>query len=166
MDPIFFKGWGNIERIVIVGIASYLALIILIRVSGKHTLSKMNSFDLIITMALGSILGRIIISNDVPLADCLVATALLIFLQWLLSLLTYHSKSFRKLVTASPALVFHNGEFLRKTMRRERVREDEIRAAIEEKGIDDISRVEAVILGANGKFSVIYDYSQIERPRP
>jgi uncharacterized membrane protein YcaP (DUF421 family) len=40
-----------------------------LRVSGKRTLAKMNAFDLVVTVALGSTLATILLSADVSLAE-------------------------------------------------------------------------------------------------
>ena len=50
---IFFNGWEGIARTLVIGVLAYLALILTLRISGKRTLSKMNAFDLIVTVALG-----------------------------------------------------------------------------------------------------------------
>ncbi|MGI8643317.1 MAG: DUF421 domain-containing protein, partial [Thermomicrobiales bacterium] len=47
---MFFDTWMDLVRIVTVGTSSYLALVALLRVSGKRTLSKMNAFDFIVTV--------------------------------------------------------------------------------------------------------------------
>jgi uncharacterized membrane protein YcaP (DUF421 family) len=50
-------------------------------VSGKRTLSKLDAFDLIVTVALGSTLATVLLSRDVALAEGIVAFALLVGLQ-------------------------------------------------------------------------------------
>ena len=39
---------------VAVGVLAYIALVVVLRISGKRTLAKMNGFDLVVTVALGS----------------------------------------------------------------------------------------------------------------
>ena len=50
---MWFTGWEPPVRTVLTGVCAYAALILLLRVSGKQTLSKMNAFDLVVTVALG-----------------------------------------------------------------------------------------------------------------
>lgn len=78
---MFFDTWQGLGRIVVVGVLAYAALVIFLRFSGKRTLSKMNAFDLIVTVALGSTLATILLSKDVALAEGLLALLLLIALQ-------------------------------------------------------------------------------------
>lgn len=43
----------------VIGVLAYASLILLLRASGKRTLSKMNAFDFIVTVALGSTLASV-----------------------------------------------------------------------------------------------------------
>ena len=47
MEDIFYTGWKPLLRIFIITVIAYPAIIVLLRVSGKRTLSKMNAFDFI-----------------------------------------------------------------------------------------------------------------------
>ncbi|MEO5952961.1 MAG: hypothetical protein ABIQ44_10905 [Chloroflexia bacterium] len=76
-----FNNWESIGRLLLVGTLAYFALIVLLRVSGKRTLSKMNAFDFIVTVALVSTLASVLLSKDVPLAEGVITLALLIVLQ-------------------------------------------------------------------------------------
>ncbi len=78
MDAIFFNGWAVLGRTLLIGVLAYLSLIIMLRVSGKRTLAKMNAFDLVVTVAIGSTLATIVLSKSVALAEGLLALALLV----------------------------------------------------------------------------------------
>ena len=80
-DRMFFDGWGALVRTLVVGVIAYVALLVLWRVSGKRTLSKMNAFDAVGTVALGSTLASVLTSRDIGLAQGIVAFALLVGLQ-------------------------------------------------------------------------------------
>jgi len=51
---VFFDDLQDLWRVGAVGVLSYIALIVVLRLSGKRTLAKMNAFDLVVTVALGS----------------------------------------------------------------------------------------------------------------
>jgi uncharacterized membrane protein YcaP (DUF421 family) len=57
MEKIFFNVWESIVRTLVIGVLAYAILILQLRISGKRTLSKMNAFDFIVTIALGSTLA-------------------------------------------------------------------------------------------------------------
>jgi uncharacterized membrane protein YcaP (DUF421 family) len=66
---MLYSGWYGTFRVAVVSIAAYVALLVFLRVSGKRTLSKMNAFDLVVTVALGSTLATVILSKQVALAE-------------------------------------------------------------------------------------------------
>ena len=157
---MFFDSWEGVLRVVIAGTLSYISLIVILRISGKRTLSKMNMFDFVITVALGSTFATIILSKDVALVEGLLALALLVFLQYVVAWLSIHSKAFQKLVKGEPSLLFYRGRFLHDALREERIAVEEIRAAARSNGISDMSQLGAVVLETDGTFSVIPAFDQ------
>lgn len=155
MTSMFFNSWHDIGRTILVGALAYSGLILILRVSGKRTLSKMNAFDLIVTVALGSILASALLSKDVALAESLAAFATLIGLQFIVAWLCVRFKPISNLVKAEPSLLFHRGEFCSQNMRRERVVEAEVRSAVRAQGIASLEEIEAVVLETDGSFTVI-----------
>lgn len=154
-QEMLFQGWSGIWRTVIVGVLAYAGLILFLRVSGKRTLTKLNAFDLVVTVALGSTLATILLSSDVALAEGLTAFAVLIALQFIVTWTSVRLAFVRRMVRSEPSLLVSNGEFLRDAMRRARVTEDEIRSAIRSAGVDGPEAVTAVVLEADGELSVV-----------
>src|SRR5918911_4171620 len=109
---MFFDGWYGPVRVVVVGTLAYTALVLLLRVSGKRTLSKLNAFDLVVTVALGSTLATVLLSKDVALAEGVLAFALLILLQFAITWLSVRSGRVQGLVKAEPSLMLHHGRLL------------------------------------------------------
>lgn len=152
---MLFTDWWSLLRVLVIGVSAYAALVVMLRISGKRTLSKMNAFDLIVTVALGSTLASAILTRDVALADALLAFALLIGMQFLVATLSVRSKLVRQLVKSEPTLLMRRGEFLREAMRHERVIEAEILAAVRSGGVTHLEDVEAVVLETDGTFTVL-----------
>ncbi|RYD87586.1 MAG: hypothetical protein EOP50_20525, partial [Sphingobacteriales bacterium] len=59
---MFFDSGYDLLRVVLVGTLAYLGCVVLMRISGNRTLSKMNSFDLVVTVAFGSTLSSILVT--------------------------------------------------------------------------------------------------------
>ena len=112
----------------------------------------MNAFDLIVTVALGSILATTLLSSDVSLVEGLTAFIVLIGMQFVIAWLSIRSSTASGWVKFEPALLFHQGEFLQQALRRERVTEAEVRAAVRIQGIASMEAVIAVILETDGSF--------------
>lgn len=152
---MFFNNWFNLLSVLVVGVLAYIALIVWLRVFGKRTLSKWNAFDFVVTIALGSILATVIISKDVALIEGITAFLLLISLQFVITWLSVRFDFVKNIIKSKPTLLLDKGEFLPEAMRRQRVDQSEIRAAIRSQGLAAIEEAEAVVLETDGTFSVI-----------
>ncbi|PSL34400.1 uncharacterized protein DUF421 [Planomicrobium soli] len=147
--------WDSFVRIVTVGTLAYIGLILFLRISGKRTLSKLNAFDLVVTVALGSTLSTVLLDSSLTLFEGLTAFALLLVLQYLISFGSIHWGWFNKLIKSEPKLLYLNGEFLRSAMKKERMTEIEILQAIRSSGSGSTSEATAVVLETDGSLSVI-----------
>ncbi|KMY53384.1 membrane protein [Bacillus sp. FJAT-27231] len=159
---MFFNSWEAIGRTFVVGVLSYIALIFILRMSGKRTLSKMNAFDFVVTVALGSTLATILLSKKVALAEGVTAFFVLIGMQYAVAWLSVRSTLVSKMIKSNPQLLYYNGHFLRDTMRTERVLEVEILQAARSNGVGSMDKVEAVVLETNGQISVIKKSTETE----
>ncbi|MFD2189769.1 DUF421 domain-containing protein [Pistricoccus aurantiacus] len=155
MEQVFFDSGQALLRVAVSAVLAYITLVVFLRISGRRTLSKMNAFDLVVTVALGSILATIILSKDVTLAQGGLALAALIGMQYLLTWTSVRVPWVRKLVTGEPALLLYQGAILPEALRKARVTEDELYAAVREAGEDDLKDLRAVVLETDGEFSVL-----------
>lgn len=151
---MFFDSWESLGRTLVAGFAAYVSLIVLLRLSGKRTLAKLNAFDLVVTVALGSTLATVVLSKDIALIDGATALALLILFQLVVTWLSVRSDAARRLVRSDPTLLLHRGEFLHAAMRSQRVTESEVRQAARSQGVVDLS-AHAVVLESDGSLSVL-----------
>ena len=152
---MFFDSWTGLGHVLLVGTFAYVALVAILRISGKRTLTKLNAFDLVVTVALGSTLATVLLSKSVALAEGVLAMVLLVFLQFMITWLSVRSAGFRDLVKSEPTLIMHQGEFLEGAMRAQRMTRDEVMAALRSNGVMDASQAAAVVLETDGTIAVI-----------
>lgn len=162
MDNPFWNGWSSIAHTVISGIAGYIFLVILLRLSGKRTLSKFNAFDFVVTIAFGSILASMLLNTSVSIAQGLLAIFMLIMMQYLLTWFAARSERFTHLIKSQPTLLLYKGQFIKEIMRRERFIEDEIRAAVREAGHGNLDDIYAVVLETDGSLSVLANMDDVD----
>ena len=155
MELIFFNSWQALFRTAVIGVLAYATLVVFLRVSGRRTLSKMNAFDMVVTVALGSTLATVLLNKNVTLAQGAMAFALLIGMQFAVTWSSVRAGWVRRMVTGEPALLFYQGTLLPKALLSARVTEDEVRAAVRSAGLAGLDGVEAVVLETDGSFSVI-----------
>jgi len=155
--PFFFNGWYNLARAATLAVLGFLALIVVLRISGKRTLSKMNVFDFVFVVAVGSVFAGSMIEKDTTLLEGLVAFTSLVVVQTILAALAARSERFEMLLNGEPTLLLSNGKFLHRAMKKERITEEEVRAAIREQGITRVEDVEAVVIENDGNLTVAYN---------
>lgn len=157
MDDITFlwNGWQAIIRIVVVGILCYVALVVILKVSGKRTLASLTAFDFVITVAIGAVYGRLLTAKDVSISEAITAFVLLAILQSLFSWLQMRYKIFRTIFTSKPKLLYYRGEFLEKAMKKEGVAKSELIGEVRKKGYGDLEEIELIILENDASFSII-----------
>ena len=144
-------------RVLIVTPLVYLAAVALLRVSGKRSLAKLNAFDLIVTVALGSVLAGTVTSSSTALLTGVTGFGLLLLLQIVVSWLTSRRRVDTTLVRSEPTLVMRRGEFLPDALAEVRLTEDEVRQAVRSQGVGGLDQVAAVCLESDGSVSVITD---------
>jgi uncharacterized membrane protein YcaP (DUF421 family) len=152
---VFFDGWEVIARTLLVGALAYIGLVALVRISGKRTLAKMNAFDLIVTVALGSTLATILLQRNVALAEGLTAFGVLIGMQLAITWFSVRTQAIPSLVKSTPRLLAYRGAMDLRAMREERVTEAEVLQALRQSGVDGLSGARAVVLETDGSLSVI-----------
>lgn len=153
-QEMFYQNPQGIARTLIVGALAYIALVLFLRISGKRTLAKLNAFDLVVTVALGSTLSAILLQESIALAEGLTALALLISAQFLVTFVSVRSSRFASLVRSEPALLAKDGHALEGAMRRARITQDEALSAIRANGGNDMSDVDMLVLESDGTISV------------
>jgi uncharacterized membrane protein YcaP (DUF421 family) len=157
-----FQSWEEIGRIVVTAVVAYLAVVLFVRIMGKRSTSKMNNFDWVITVALGSVVGSMILFEDVVLMDGIMAIFTLFLLQYLVTWTSVRMPTFMRGVHARPTLLFYKGQFLDEQMKRERVLPQEVLSAIRAQGYSSLENVSAVILESSADLSIIGNAEPIE----
>lgn len=152
---MWFDSWSAVLRIVLVGAASYVALVVLLRLGGKRILAKLNAFDLVVTVALGSMLASAVLSKDIHYVDALTGMALVISAQWFVSRVTSWLPGGRWFVNAEPTLVVRHGEVLDTALAKVRLTRGEVLQAVRSSGNGGLDAVAAVVLEPDGTLSVI-----------
>src|SRR3954447_25026695 len=142
---MLFDGWHSLIRVCVVGTLSYIAVVALLRYFGKRALSKMNAFDIVITVAVGSAFASAVMTKDITLADGVVAFILLLLLQRSFAGLAIRLGWFGRYLKSQPLLVVYRGFILWDNARREQLGELEILGAIRNGGVAAVEDVLALV---------------------
>lgn len=133
-----------------------LWVILLVRVVGLRSLSKMTGFDFVTTIAVGSLIGTAGTADSAPEAVRAMAAILGLFLlQWLLAKWRVRSTIARGILGNEPVLLMEHGRFVDGALEDARVTRADIYAKMREAGVLELGSVRAVVLERTGDISII-----------
>ncbi len=151
--------WYAIDASAAVGIvattaALYLVLVLLVRIYGLRSFSKMSSYDFAGTVAVGSVLATAISSESPSLMNGVLAIGSLFAMQRLFAFLRLRGDANR--VDNQPVLLMRDGELIHDNLDATRVSEGDVRAKLREANVMQFSEVRAVVLESTGDISVLH----------
>ncbi|SDH66542.1 DUF421 domain-containing protein [Winogradskyella thalassocola] len=155
MNDWFKFSSNGLFAIVLTAIGIYIALVILTRISGKRSFSKMSSFDFAMTVSIGSILATVIVSKSVSLQYGIIGLVLIYSLQMIVAA-ARHYKPIRNLVDNKPTLLMKNGQLLKDNLTKCKVTESDVKAKLREANVIQLSEVKAVVFESTGDISVLH----------
>src|SRR3954451_11926732 len=152
---MFVDGWMPILRVMVVGTLSYIAVVALLRYFGKRALTKMNAFDMVVTVAVGSAFASAVMAKATTLLDAVVAFVLLLVLQRLFAGLSIRLGWFGRYLKAQPSLIIYRGNILWDNAKKQQLGRLEILGGLRSQGVAAVEDVLAMVLEPDGSFSVV-----------
>lgn len=142
--------WEYVVR----GLAVYLLLLVMVRLSGRRTVGQFTPFDLLVVMLLSEAVSNSLSGGDESLTGGLIAAATLVAINSLVALASSRSTGFQKLVDGSAILIGRDGVFFDKVVRNCRLSESDLEEALRE---HDCPRPEmkCAFLEADGDITIL-----------
>lgn len=151
----FFESWSDLGRLLVIAAIVYVALLAGLRVTGSRALAKMSAYDLVVTIALGSLVATVILQDSVAVVSGVGAIGALLVLQRLTAWIVTRWPGARRIVKGDPTLVLYEGRILEDRLQRVKITEMEVRAAVRAAGMLSMSEAVAVVLENDGSWSVM-----------
>ena len=133
----------------------YLLLIASIRLMGKRQLGEMEPTEFVVTMLVANLAAVPMQESGIPLLAGAVPILVVLAMELLLSVLSYHSIRFRRLVCGKPVILIENGKLIQRNLQKTRVTPDELTEYLRLQGVVDLSQVKYAILETSGNVSVL-----------
>ena len=138
----------------------YFGILLLLRVMPRRTGGELGTMDLVmillVTEAATHSLG-----DYRTLGDGLFVIAVLMLIDYGVNALSYRLPWFERVVASPPLPIVLDGRLQRRNMRREFITEDELRAELRAKDIDDLAEVERAYVEPEGEITFV-----TRKPRP
>ncbi len=142
--------------LVIRGIAVYLFLLLVFRVSGKRSLRNATTFDFVLLLIVAETTQQALVGDDDSVTAAFLLIIVLVGTDVLLSLVKRWSPRVDRLIEGQPLVILRNGVPLRGRMHIERVDEQDIlTAARESHGLERLEQIKRAVLERNGGISIV-----------
>jgi uncharacterized membrane protein YcaP (DUF421 family) len=151
---LFFSDWNRLVSICITTFTAFITLFLFLRIGGKRTLAKLNAFDFVVTVALGSVLAYMMLGL-VPYVEGALVLLLIIGMQYVFAWMSRINKKMEELINSVPTLLYYDGHFIEQAMRAEALTKEEIFATVRSTGIEYFEEIRAVVMELNGQISII-----------
>lgn len=142
---------------IIRGTVVYLALFTLLRVVLKRESGGIGTTDLLVVVLLADASQNAMADNYASIPDGLLLVSTIVGVDYILDWLAFQYAPIRRFVRPAPLKLVEDGRMLRANMRREYITEEELMSQLRHQAFDDLSRIRAVYVEGDGRFSVLQD---------
>lgn len=151
----FLIEWQQVVGITLSVIGFYFCLILFTRLVGLRSFSKLSSYDLAMTVGIGSILASTVLSKSTSLLQGVFAIAMLFALQAIVSIIRRKSKPIKAILDNEPIILMVKGEYIWENLKEAKLSTNDIKQILRKNGIKSKSEVFAVIMETTADMSVI-----------
>jgi uncharacterized membrane protein YcaP (DUF421 family) len=132
----------------------YLVALILIRLSGKQTISELSTMDFVVANILGDAFDTVIFS-EVTILQGVVYFVTVTALHFITRLLSSRSKFFYRLFASQPRTMIQQGLLVPESLAAERTRVETVFSDMRLKKVERLEEVREAVLEENGQLSVL-----------
>ncbi|MET0892816.1 MAG: YetF domain-containing protein [Pseudoxanthomonas sp.] len=143
--------WEFVLRALVV----YVALLVLVRLSGKRSVGQFTPFDMILLVLLGTAVQNSLIGEDVSLLGGLILAATLIGLNYLVGFITSRSAAADRLIEGVPVVLARDGKLFDRVLKRQLVSTADFEEAMRQAGCIERDQVKLALLETNGQITII-----------
>jgi len=136
----------------------YIALLVMMRFTGKRTVGQFTPFDLLVVMLLSEAVSNGLSAGEDSVAGALISAGTLIVLNVSIAIATSRSEKFAKLVDGEPVLLGRDGKVFKDAMKRQHVAKGDFEQALREADCP-LDKMKYVFLEANGQITVLREES-------
>lgn len=132
-------------------------IVLLVRINGLRSFSKMTNFDFVMTVAVGSLLAGASQSTQwSAFLQSLAAITALFLVQRATAHLRRASDTFESMIHNKPLVLMRDGKICEPALAESRVAKGDLFAKLREANVLDLGEVRAVILETTGDISVLH----------
>ncbi|WP_336921677.1 DUF421 domain-containing protein [Aquipuribacter sp. SD81] len=156
MSLAFFPGWEQLLGTAVRTLLVYAVVLALVRVAGRRTLAQLSAFDVVVTVAAGTVVGSTALPSTVTVADGVTVVAVLFVLQVVIGALRQRFPVVARVVDFEPRRLVRDGVMdVRRAPTTAQFTQDDLAAKLREQGVTRLEDVRVAVLEPTGKVSVL-----------
>jgi uncharacterized membrane protein YcaP (DUF421 family) len=133
----------------------YVAIMAMLRVSGRREMSELGPMDLITMLLVSETVSNSLTGGDDSIATGLVAAATVMALGVLMSWIAFRSRRAETLIAGEAVVLIEGGKVREPILHRYRITDDELRAALHKEGLTRVDEVKRAYVEADGQITMI-----------
>lgn len=142
----------------------FLAVVILLRLTGKRGVQQLSIFEMVMIITLGSAAGDSMFYEDVGLFHGLAVFLIILLVYRFMIILISRSEKAEKLLEGEPIYLLREGKICLNEIKGDEMGADEFFGELRGHNIDHLGQLRCVILEDTGKLSVFYFSDEEVRP--
>lgn len=128
---------------------------LVVRGTGKRSLSELTPLDLLLVVVVGDLVQQGVTQEDMSITGAVLAVSVFVAWTLLADALERRSRRAKRLLSGEPVIVLHEGKPLEERLERERITVEELKEAARLEGHRDLGEIEYAVLETDGRFSFI-----------
>lgn len=138
------------------GAAVYVVLLVIVRLSGRRSLSEMTPFDLVLVLIVAETTQQALLGDDFSIVNALILIVTLFAIDIGLSYVKSLSPRTQRWLDGTPTVLISHGNPDARALRRARVQLDDVlEAAREQHGLQRLEQVKFAVLEVGGNISIV-----------
>ena len=156
LDDLIRFAPDDLVNVAVTALAMYAVVLACARLAGVRSFAEMSTFDIAITIAIGSTIATTVVADSPALSRGIAGIVALYALQLAVSALRGRFRAAEKVLDNRPILVMGpSGRLLPSNMAVARITEDDLRASLRSANVHDLTQVKAVIMEGTGDIHVL-----------
>ncbi len=162
MDAMFTIDWRHVFEptvpaleLVLRGTLMYLGIFVVLRFLLRREAANMSLTDLLMLVLIADAAQNAMADSYDSFTDGVVLVGTIIFWNYALDRLAFHSPWFERFIHPPPLPLVKNGRMLFRNMRAETISREELLSQLREAGVSDINQVKVAYIEGDGRVSVI-----------
>ncbi|MGE5684008.1 MAG: DUF421 domain-containing protein [Nitrososphaerota archaeon] len=133
-----------------------LLVLTIIRWLGNKGIGQLNSFELLIIIGIGSIIGDpMVYTEEISIPQAISAVVIIVIIFKGIDYVTSRSKRVTRILVAQPVQLVKDGKYVLSGLKKARISDDEFKSLMRLNGIKKLEEVQESYLEMNGQVSFI-----------